>query len=58
MDAVLECRKFDNDQIRQINYCKLYLQATTLSDITLATGTELDPTMMTGRPSELSSTSK
>jgi hypothetical protein len=36
----------------------MYLQATTLSDITLASGTRLDPAMMTGRPSILSSSSK
>jgi hypothetical protein len=38
MDHVLESRQFTSSEVRQINYCRLYLQARTLSDLALANG--------------------
>ena len=39
MDQILESNKFTAAQIRRLNYCRLFLQAITLSDITDASGT-------------------
>ncbi len=55
MDAVLQCKYFTSEEITQINYCRLYLQAITLSDLTKADGKRLDPHMLKGRPSTTSS---
>ena len=43
MDHVLERGTFSPPEIRRINYCRLFLQAITVSDITDATGTNLSP---------------
>jgi hypothetical protein len=56
MDAVLASSLFTPDEINQINYCRLYLQAVTISALTQAEGTRLDPHMHIGTPSRLSST--
>jgi hypothetical protein len=56
MDLVLESDNFTTKEILQINYCRLFLQSVTLSDLTLAEGTQLDPHMRIRRPSPRSST--
>ena len=33
MDLVMESQKFTEAEIRRINYCRLYLQVVTLSDM-------------------------
>ncbi len=58
MDAVLQCNYFTPDEIKKINYCRLYLQALTLSDLTKADGKRLDPYMLVGRPSATSSVTR
>ena len=58
MDAVMQSKYFTPPEIIQINYCRLYLQAITLSDITKADGKRLDPHMLIGRPSAESSTTR
>ena len=37
--------QFKQVQIRQLNYCCMYLQAVTISDITRANGMKLDMSM-------------
>jgi hypothetical protein len=53
MDIVLQSNVFTPKDIKQINYCRLYLQV-----VTMATGTELDYAMRTGHRSILSSQTK
>ena len=55
MDAILESDKFTASQIRRLNYCRLFLQAVTISDITDATGMQLDLSKLTGVPDARSS---
>lgn len=55
MDLILESKKFSNAEIRRLNYCRLYLQATTLSDLSQTSGTSLDQSKLVGTPSLLSS---
>ena len=55
MDAVLGSNHFTSLEIRRINYCRLYLGAVTLSDLTKACGSELDPCKLAGNPSLVSS---
>ena len=38
MDAVIQSGKFKDKEIRWINYCQLYLQVVTISDLTQANG--------------------
>ena len=56
MDIVLNSNQFDADEIRQINYCRLFLQAITISDIATATGTRLFDGINRGLDTEWSST--
>ena len=58
MDTILRSQQFDAEEIRFLNYCRLYLQAVTLSDITTATGDYLDSNMIQGRKSLSSSDTK
>ncbi|KAI2499829.1 hypothetical protein MHU86_14646 [Fragilaria crotonensis] len=55
MDHVLESRSFSCAEIRHINYCRLYLQAVTVSDLSTTEGSTLDPCKLNGHPSLLSS---
>jgi hypothetical protein len=57
MDMVLQCGVFSEHEIRQINHCRMFLQAITLSDICLADGETLDHDMLLGSPGPSSSTS-
>ena len=56
MDVILESNRFTAAQTRRINYCRLFLQAVTFSDITDATGMQLDASKLNGTPSAMSST--
>jgi len=56
MDMILESNQFTALQIRRLNYCRLYLQVVTISDITDATGTHLDQSKLHGIPDAQSST--
>ena len=58
MDAILDSHRFSDKEIQQINYCRLYLQAITISDLTQANGTKLDLAMLRGQPDQASSTSQ
>jgi hypothetical protein len=58
MDMILASRQFKPGEIRRLNYCRLYLQAITLSDITKPNGTELDLSMVSGTSSLYSSTTR
>jgi hypothetical protein len=53
-----QCKYFTSEEITQINYCRLYLQAITLSDLTKAGGKRLDPHMLKGRQSMTSSVTR
>ncbi|KAI2490363.1 hypothetical protein MHU86_24203 [Fragilaria crotonensis] len=55
MDAILDSKKFTDAEIRRLNYCRLYLNAVTLADITVVKGDYLDKTKTTGHPSLVSS---
>ncbi len=48
MDMVLANPKWKPSQIKRINWCRLYLNVTTLSDITTAQGNEIDPAIYNG----------
>jgi hypothetical protein len=50
MDHVLERGSFSRADICRINYCRLYLQAVTVSDISTASGTKLAPGIRSGDP--------
>jgi hypothetical protein len=50
MDHVLEQGLFSKREISRINYCRLYLQAVTVRDISLASGTSLAPGIRNGHP--------
>ena len=55
---MLERGTFSPTEIRRINYCRLFLQATTVSDITNATGTNLSPGVRVGAPTIWSGVSR
>jgi hypothetical protein len=55
MDHILQARQFTPAQIRRINYCRLYLQAITVSDVTTNAGLQLDMSKLAGRISLYSS---
>jgi hypothetical protein len=57
MDAILASHRFTPAEIRRLNYCRLFLQATTLSDLAHVKGTRLDHSKLLGCPSMYSSTS-
>ena len=42
MDAIINSGQFTLAQIRQLNYCRLYLKAVTLSDLSTPAGVALD----------------
>ena len=50
MDHVLERGEFSAPEICRINYCRLYLQAITVSDVSTATGDKLAPGIRIGQP--------
>eukprot|EP00957_Ditylum_brightwellii_P003704 280442-Ditylum_brightwellii.AAC.1 len=42
MPKVIASRKFKDKDIQWINYCQIYLNVTTIADVTLASGKQLD----------------
>ncbi len=58
MDLVLESGRFKTREIRMLNYCRLFLGVTTISDVATADGKEIDRTMFLGNPSLLASRNK
>ena len=57
MDHVLTSKQFKPSEICQINYCRLYLQAVTVSDISNATGSRLFGGVQNGSTTDVTSTS-
>ena len=55
MDAIHESGKFTPAEIRKLNYCRLYLKAMTVSDLTSIDGRSLDNSKLSGNHSLLSS---
>jgi hypothetical protein len=53
MDIAMDTKKFKPSQIRRINYCRMYLNVTTLSDITNATGDIIDPAAIVGKRDQM-----
>jgi hypothetical protein len=49
MDHILERGDFSSKEIQRINYCRLYYQAVTVSDISNASGTALAPGIRIGK---------
>jgi hypothetical protein len=58
LDHILESEAFTAAEIRRLNYCRLYLQAITISDIAKITGDALDNSKLAGQISLQSSTTK
>ena len=58
MDLILQSQQFQPAQIRALNYCRLYLGAVTLADLTTPGGLFLDNAKLRGSISRLSSTSR
>ena len=58
MNRILDSKKFTDEEIRCLNYCRLYLQAVTISDLTGIDGKMLDPGKRTGDPTLMSSVSR
>ena len=48
MDAVIASEWFTPREVKRVNWCRLYLQVTLLSDITNVAGSHLDPNMIKG----------
>ena len=55
MDSIMSSGQFTPAEIRRLNYCRLYLQAQTISDLALISGSSLDPAKLMGHLSERSS---
>ena len=55
MDIIVNSARFTPAEIRKLNYCRLYLLAVTLSDISKPNGCELGSCLLQGRPSLYSS---
>ena len=58
MDSILRSEQFTAPELRLLNYCRMYLQVITLSDITLANGSSLDLAMLHGKVNNKSSQTK
>jgi hypothetical protein len=58
MDEILDSNQFTAAQIRRLNYCRLFLQAVTLADITQSNGCQLDNSKLCGQLSGFSSTTQ
>eukprot|EP00957_Ditylum_brightwellii_P110841 8454256-Ditylum_brightwellii.AAC.1 len=58
MDIILESNQFKDNEICTLNYCRLYLQATAVADLTLADGAMFHPQFLSGQRSLLSSETK
>lgn len=58
MDRLVHSHQFSPAQTRTLNYCRLYLGALTLSDLTTTTGRYLDQAKVAGRPSLMGTTTQ
>ena len=58
MDLIMESGQFTAVQVRKLNYCRLYLNAVTLSDLSKINGLELDQSKLEGQPSIYSSVTR
>ena len=58
MDLVVQSGRFKDNQICMINSCRMFLQVHTVSDLSNARGTHMDPSFFQGQPSLLSSQSR
>ena len=58
MERIIFSNKFTPAQTKTLNYCRLYLGALTLADLTTTTGKYLDQAKLVGRPSIFGTTSK
>jgi hypothetical protein len=58
MDRVIDSGKFKPGEVRMVNYCRLFLRVTTISDVATADGKDIDRTMFLGNPSLLASQTK
>jgi hypothetical protein len=56
IDKILSSKAFSNADINIINNCRLYLQAVTIANLSTACSTRLNPFLLQGRTSLLSST--
>ena len=52
MDNIITSNQFTEREIRNLNYCRLHLQALTISDLTQANGRYRDTNMLHGKSSE------
>jgi hypothetical protein len=55
MDGILGANRYTASEIRRLNYCRLYLKAITLADISDVRGQRLDNSKLEGAPSLISS---
>jgi hypothetical protein len=55
MLKVIASGRFKDKDIQRINYCQIYLNVTTIANVTLACGKQLDPHMYKGKRSLFSS---
>jgi hypothetical protein len=51
MDGVVETKHFNKSQLNKINACRLYMQATLVSDITTPCGRHIHPAYYKGKKS-------
>jgi hypothetical protein len=51
MDGVVETKHFNKSQLNKINACRLYMQATLVSDITTPCGRQIHPAYYEGKRS-------
>jgi hypothetical protein len=48
MDHILNSNHYSPAEIKKLNYCRLYLNAVTVSDLTKPDGATLDPAFING----------
>jgi hypothetical protein len=58
MDWIVQSNKFTDKEVVRLNYCRLFLNAVTLSDLTVTNGKYLDNGKLKGAPSLSSSHSR
>ena len=58
MDTVLATNQFTDAEVRRINYCRIYLQLVTISDLTTTEGDRIDPAILSGNRPQRQSASR
>jgi hypothetical protein len=58
MDCALESGRFKPPEVRMLNYCRLFLGVTNISDVATAGGKEIDRTTFLGNPSLIAGPTK